>query len=55
MNKKIEELVHEIDSPIISVYSIDPITGMSILSEIGNISMFSYSSKLVYFATTRLY
>lgn len=52
MNKKIEELAHKIDSPITTICSIDPIRGMSILSEISDINMFSYSSKLVYFAAT---
>lgn len=55
MNKKIEELAHKIDSPITTICSIDPIRGMSILSEISDINMFSYSSKLVYFTATKLY
>lgn len=50
MDKKIEELAHETDSPITSIPGIASITEMSILSEIGDISMFSYSSKLVGFA-----
>ncbi len=50
VDKKIEELALKTNSPITSIPGIASITGMSILSEIGDISLFSSSCKLIGFA-----
>jgi transposase len=50
VNKKIEELAIELDSPILSIPGIGCVSGMSILSEIGNINNFSSYEKLIGYA-----
>ena len=50
VDKKIEELVAKLDSPIFSIPGIGIYTGMSILSEIGDIHNFSSAVKVMGFA-----
>ena len=50
VDKKIEELAQSSNSPIFSIPGIGIITGMSILSEIGDIDLFGNSSKIIGFA-----
>ena len=50
VDKKIEELADNSKSPIFTISGIGAITGMSILSEIGDINLFSNCSKLIGFA-----
>ncbi len=50
MDTKIEEFAIDSNSPIISIPGIGMITGMSILSEIGDIELFSHASKVIGFA-----
>lgn len=47
---EIEELMIKIDSPITTIPGIGPVTGATILGEIGDISKFSNASKVVAFA-----
>lgn len=47
VEKEIEDLLNKIDSTITTIPGIGPITGASILGEIGDISKFSNPSKLV--------
>ena len=48
--KKIEVMASLSNSPIFSIAGIGPITGMSIISEFGDISQFSSADKMVAFA-----
>ena len=50
IEKKISDLMNEIDSPITSIPGIGTVLGASILSEIGDISLFSDPDKLLAFA-----
>jgi Transposase and inactivated derivatives len=50
VNKKIEDFAINSNSPITSIPGIGVITGMSILSEIGDIELFSHPSKVIGFA-----
>ena len=50
VDKKIEELVAKLDSPIFSIPGIGIYTGMSILSEIGDIHNFSSAVKVMGYA-----
>lgn len=50
VDKKIEEFAIDSNSPITSIPGIGMITGMSILSEIGDIELFSHASKVIGFA-----
>lgn len=50
VDKKIEDFALSTNSPIFSIPGIGFISGTSILSEIGDIDLFSHSSKLVGFA-----
>lgn len=50
VEKEIEILLDKIDSPITTIPGIGPITGASILGEIGDIARFSNPSKLVAYA-----
>lgn len=50
VDKKIEDFARNSNSPIFSIPGVADITGMSILSEIGDIDMFCHASKLVGFA-----
>jgi transposase len=48
--KKIEEYARQLNSPIFSIPGIGYTTGLSILSEIGDIALFSSATKVVAFA-----
>lgn len=50
VDKKIEEFAIDSNSPITTIPGIGVITGMSILSEIGDIELFSHASKVIGFA-----
>lgn len=50
VEKKIEEIMDKLNSPSTSIPGIGMVTGVSILGEIGDISRFSSTSKLVAYA-----
>jgi transposase len=50
LTKKIEEFSSQLNSPIVSIPGIGAITGMTILSEIGDITYFTSEEKLTAFA-----
>ena len=50
VEKEIEDLLDKIDTPITTIPGIGPVTGASILGEIGDITRFSNPSKLVAYA-----
>lgn len=50
LENKIEEFSSELDSPITSIPGIGPITGMTILSEIGDIQNFHSAASIVSYA-----
>lgn len=49
LDKKLDELLNEMDSPITTIPGIGPVCGATILGEIGDIARFSHHSQLVAF------